>query len=98
MSDGRRRGPIIAEPLPECSLCEQPTRREAWEENGQLCTGCSSGIADTVRMLPVRGATVTDIADQRRRRVDRQEQLDETVFVERFLPPVPGQLELGEED
>lgn len=97
MSDGRRRGPIVALPLPECELCQQPTHRQTWEENGHLCTRCSSGIAATVRMVPIRGATVTDLGELRRRRLDREEQLDQTAFVERYRPPVPGQLELPAE-
>ena len=85
-------------PLPECELCEQPTHRQTWEENGHLCTRCSSGIADTVRMIPVRSASVVDIGELRRRRLDRQETLDQTTFVERYLPPVPGQLELPQDE
>lgn len=91
----------VAEPLPECALCETPTKREVWETNGQLCTRCSQGIADTVRMLPA-GGGVVDLERERARRrasaalhpaaVD-----DHTVYVERYVPPVPGQLELGEE-
>lgn len=87
-----------AEPLPECELCEKPTLRSAWEENGRLCTACSRGIADTVRMVPVLGADVVSLEDLRRRRFDRQAALDETVYVERYIPPVPGQLELPEEE
>lgn len=68
-----------AEPLPECRLCEMPTARAAWEDNGGLCTPCVDGIADTVRMVPVRSAPPAD---------------DRTVYVERYLPPVPGQLAL----
>ncbi len=81
-----------AEPLPECELCEQPTLRAAWEENGHLCTRCVRGIADTVRMLPVPSADVAHLDDARRRRLDRLAQNEQTVFVERYLPPVPGQL------
>lgn len=65
----------VAEPLPECRLCERPTQRAAWEANGELCSECGSVIADTVRMLPVRGAPPMD---------------DRTTWVERYRPPVPG--------
>lgn len=65
----------VAEPLPECRLCERPTLRAVWEANGELCTDCADTIADTVRMLPVR----TPPPD-----------LDVTAYVERFRPPVPG--------
>jgi len=83
----------VAAPLPECEMpgCEQPVRRQVWEANGHLCTACSRGIADTVRMVPVRGADVVDLDELRRRRLDRHEQLELTTFVERWLPPVPGQ-------
>lgn len=88
----------IAEPLPECELCERPTHRATWEANGRLCTPCSTGIADTVRMVPVRG--VVDLASERtrRRRLEHLagDQDDATAYVERYTPPVPGQLELPE--
>jgi hypothetical protein len=29
--------------LPECSLCERPTRRATWEANGGLCSDCLVG-------------------------------------------------------
>jgi hypothetical protein len=87
-----------ADPLPECELCEAPTARDAHAANGGLCTPCRTGIADTVRMLPVRD--VVDLADERTRR-RRLEHLavdhdDATAYVERYRPPVPGQLELPE--
>ena len=86
-----------AEPLPECELCEQPTHRATWEDNGRLCTQCSRGIADTVRMLPVRG--VVDLADERTRRRRLQHLADDlddaTAYVERYIPPVPGQLTIA---
>lgn len=92
----------IAEPLPECDLCEAPTKREVWEENGRLCTRCSKGIADTVRMLPAGGGVVDLERERARRRASdalaRSDALDDhTVFVERYVPPVPGQLELEDE-
>jgi hypothetical protein len=90
----------IAAPLPECRLCEAPTRRDAWERNGQLCTECATGIADTVRMLPIGRATLLSLDEARRARLAAQgERLDDaTAYVERYRPPVPGQLELPEED
>lgn len=88
----------IAEPLPECSLCEAPTARAAHDANGGLCTPCRTGIADTVRMLPVRGVVDLDSERTRRRRLEHlaDDQDDATAYVERYLPPVPGQLELPE--
>jgi hypothetical protein len=87
----------IADPLPECQLCGAPTRRAVHERNAGLCSTCTDGIADTVRMLPVRdtpadagrhAAEVLDLdAERDRRRPD-----DDTAYVERYLPPVPGQL------
>jgi hypothetical protein len=85
----------IARPLPECSLCEAPVKRDVHEANGGLCNGCTSGIADTVRMLPA-GRGLVDIDKLRRQRLleRRPDLVDEdcqTVFVERFIPPVPGE-------
>lgn len=77
-----------ADPLPECSLCENPVLRAAWQANGGLCTRCSTRLAATVRMLPVRDPE--ELERLRALRDARGRQLDETVFVERFLPPVPG--------
>jgi hypothetical protein len=65
----------IAEPLPECRLCERPTLRAVWEANGELCSDCVAVIADTIKMLPVRGGPPMD---------------DRTAFVEGYRPPVPG--------
>jgi hypothetical protein len=64
----------IADPLPECLLCEVPTARATHEANGGLCSSCSDGIDATVRMLPVRLAPPAD---------------DRTAYVERYRPPVP---------
>lgn len=87
----------VADPLPECELCDRPTLRTAWEENGRLCTVCARGLADTVRMVPLRRADVVALDDVRRQRLQRETADAETVFVERYLPPVPGQLELPEQ-
>jgi hypothetical protein len=65
----------VAEPLPECRLCEQPTKRTVWEANGELCTDCVGVLVDTVRMLPIRSAPPMN---------------DHTTFVEGYRPPVPG--------
>ena len=35
---------VVPQPLPECGLCEQPTRRAVYEDNGGLCSSCSEGI------------------------------------------------------
>jgi hypothetical protein len=65
----------VAAPLPECRLCESPTKRSVWEANGELCTDCVTVLIDTVRMLPIRDAPPMD---------------DRTAFVEGYRPPVPG--------
>lgn len=31
-----------SQPLPECSVCARPTRREAWNRNRGLCSRCRS--------------------------------------------------------
>lgn len=40
----------VAAPLPECLLCEAPTRRDVYDATGGFCSEC----APTVRMLPIR--------------------------------------------
>lgn len=79
-----------ADPLPECSLCEAPTRRAVYDTNGGLCSTCVDGIADTVRMLPA-GRGLVDIDKLRRDRLlERTAVLEHpTVYVERYTPPVP---------
>jgi len=86
----------VSEPLPECQLCDTPTLRAAWEANGHLCTACADGIADTVRMVPVRGVVDLGTERSRRRRLEHlaADQDDATAYVERYLPPVPGQEQL----
>jgi hypothetical protein len=83
MTGRHRRTLQVVPPLPECNLCERPTARTAHEANGGLCTECATGLAQTVRMLPVRTPPEAD---------------DRTVFVERYRPPVPGQLALEDDD
>jgi hypothetical protein len=89
-----------AQPLPECALCENPMLRETHDANGGLCTACSRGVAETVRMLPV--GRVVDLDAARRQRLllapDRPPMVDDspTVFVEAYRPPVPGQLDLDD--
>lgn len=34
----------VADPLPECRVCEEPTRRQVWEATGGLCSSCSAVI------------------------------------------------------
>ena len=63
----------VADPLPECDLCEVPTARAVHDKNGGLYSPCATGIADTVRMLPV-GLPPAN---------------DDTAYVERYRPPVP---------
>jgi hypothetical protein len=65
----------VAAPLPECRLCEEPTKRDVWEANGELCSECLAIITDTVRMLPIRSGPPMD---------------DRTTYVEGWRPPVPG--------
>lgn len=83
----------IAEPLPECGMCENPMLRETHTRNGGLCDGCTRGIDATVRMLPP--GTVADLGRARRQRLlhasGRPPLVEgaETVFVERYIPPVP---------
>jgi hypothetical protein len=79
----------IAQPLPECRLCEVPTRRDSFDRNGGLCTDCAHGIAATVRMLPVRDTE--DLERQQRMAAARHDEDALTVQVERWLPPVPGE-------
>jgi hypothetical protein len=81
---GRHRPTLhMVPPLPECQLCERPTARAAYDANGGLCTECNDGLAQTVRMLPVRLPPAPD---------------DRTVFVERYRPPVPGQLAYDDQE
>jgi len=82
----------IAEPLPECAMCENPMLRADHDLQGGLCSRCSRGIDATVRMLPP--GKVADLGRARRQRLllatDRPPMVDNpTVFVERYTPPVP---------
>lgn len=43
---------LVSEPLPECLLCEQPTRRAVYDANGGLCTGCEAGVRRAAELLP----------------------------------------------
>jgi hypothetical protein len=45
-------GPVIAAPLPECELCETPTRRATHDRNGGLCNDCIQGIWKAAALLP----------------------------------------------
>ena len=83
-----------AQPLPECRApgCEKPVKRDVWEANGGLCTACADSIAHTVRMLPARPG-VLDFGEARRRKLLERRPLvteDPTVYVESFVPPLPG--------
>jgi hypothetical protein len=90
----------VAEPLPECGLCSRPTRRVTHATHGGLCGQCATGVADTVRMLPVRDVAGPSSAERRRQALTRRSDVldDCTGFVERYVPPVPGQLALPIED
>jgi len=71
----------IAFPLPECGLCEDPTRRDVHTRTGGFCTACArklgiaptedDGGAPTERIVPLHAVT------------------DETLTVEGYRPPVP---------
>jgi hypothetical protein len=72
----------IARPLPECRACESPVKRAVFIRNGGLCSLCLEIIGDTQIMGGLRPLVEPD---------------DPTVYVERYLPPVPparGQLPL----
>jgi len=78
----------MARPLPECKLCERPTARATWLELGGLCSECNDGIrgiAATVRMARLPPAPDQFLTDA-------------TVHVERYVPPVPGQLVIGDDE
>jgi hypothetical protein len=36
----------LAHPLPECAMCETPTRRAIHNATGGLCSACADSIAD----------------------------------------------------
>lgn len=75
-----------AKPLPECGMCEIPTARATFLRLGGVCSSCNeeiAGVAATVRM-----ARLPPAPDQ----FD-----DNTVIVEGYRPPVPGQLRIDGE-
>ena len=37
-----------AAPLPECAMCEAPTRRDAHDRNGGLCSECAGQLVRAV--------------------------------------------------
>jgi hypothetical protein len=77
----------IARPLPECPMCETPVRRATFLENGGLCPTCramNDELGDTVQMTRLPPAPDQFLTDA-------------TVNVERYTPPVPGQLALDED-
>lgn len=71
----------IARPLPECKLCETPTRRDTWLARGGLCTDCTNLADQTVRMARLPPGPDKFLPDA-------------TAYVETYTPPVPGQLDL----
>lgn len=82
----------MAAPLPECPMCESPMLRDTAERNGGLCDSCTRGLDATVRMLPP--GKVADLGRARRQRLlhaARPPMVEgpQTVYVERFTPPVP---------
>lgn len=42
----------IAHPLPECRMCEEPTRRAVWDDTGGFCSACNAGIRKAAQLLP----------------------------------------------
>jgi hypothetical protein len=45
MSDQRRHlALVVPAPLPECRLCERPTRRDVHERYAGLCSDCNDGV------------------------------------------------------
>ena len=44
---------VTADPLPECPMCERPTRRDVYAELG-LCTDCAEAVAAVASRLPPR--------------------------------------------
>lgn len=47
-----RRLRVVAAPLPECLLCEAPTRRDVHARLGGLCSGCDIGVRRAAALLP----------------------------------------------
>lgn len=49
---------VTARPLPECAMCDRPTRREAHERQGGLCSECAHQLvlatARRARMVAAR--------------------------------------------
>lgn len=45
---------LVSEPLPECRLCEMPTRRAVHDALGGLCTACDAGVRRAAELLPAR--------------------------------------------
>lgn len=43
---------LTSAPLPECQLCETPTRRDVHERTGGFCSTCAGEA--TVRIAPLR--------------------------------------------
>lgn len=43
----------LAEPLPECVLCERPTRRDVWTGSGGLCTACGDALRRAEALRPL---------------------------------------------
>jgi hypothetical protein len=43
---------VLPQPLPECLLCELPTRRATWTANGGLCSDCAGGMRRVAGLLP----------------------------------------------
>lgn len=47
---------VVPEPLPECVMCERPTRRDTFDRLGGLCSDCTAGIAAITIGMGPRGA------------------------------------------
>lgn len=52
----RRHLVLVAEPLPECRLCEAPTKRDVWDRLRGLCSACNDtaqALADRIGSPPL---------------------------------------------
>jgi hypothetical protein len=43
----------VADPLPECLGCDQPTRRTTWTANGGLCSECIAATRRAAALRPL---------------------------------------------
>lgn len=43
-----------AQPLPECAVCDRPTKRDVWDTNDGLCSGCLEELSRARSALGLR--------------------------------------------